>query len=61
MIDHYDGNGEEVGGSDVSHISTIVHSNKRQARPSTDHFKRLLEEVYPNHTYPIRHNSKIAA
>jgi hypothetical protein len=39
-------------------ISTAVHSDKRRARPPTDHFKRLLEEANPNHAYPIRHKLK---
>jgi hypothetical protein len=35
-----------------------VHCNKHQTRPHTDHFKRLLEEAYPNHAYPIKHKLK---
>jgi hypothetical protein len=26
--------------------------------PPTNHFKRLLEEAYPNHAYPVRHKLK---
>jgi hypothetical protein len=28
------------------------------ARPPTDHFKRLLEEAWPNHAYPVKHKLK---
>jgi hypothetical protein len=27
-------------------------------RPPTDHVKKLLKEVCPNHAYPIRYNLK---
>jgi hypothetical protein len=30
----------------------------RLVRPPTYHFKRLLEEAYPNHVYPIKHKLK---
>jgi hypothetical protein len=53
-----DGNDSEAGDSDVRHISTTARSNKCQARPPTDHFKRLLEEACQNHTYHIRHKLK---
>jgi hypothetical protein len=39
----------------VGRVATTVHSDKHQARPPTDHFKKLLEDAYPNHAYPIRH------
>jgi hypothetical protein len=48
MTDHDDGNDGEAGGSDVRFISTIVHGDKHQARPPTDHIKRLHEEASPN-------------
>jgi hypothetical protein len=35
-------------------MSTAVHSNKRQVRPPTYHFKTLIKEACPNHAYPIR-------
>jgi hypothetical protein len=38
--------------------SLAMHSDKYQARPPTDNFKRLLEEACPNHAYPIRHKLK---
>jgi hypothetical protein len=40
------------------HVVTATHSDKRQTWPSTDYFKRLLEEACPNHAYPIRHKLK---
>jgi hypothetical protein len=51
MINHNDDNNVEEGGSDGRHISTAAHSDKRQAMPPTNRFKRLLEEAYPNHHY----------
>jgi hypothetical protein len=44
MTDRDDSNNKEVGGSDVRLISTAARSDKHQARPPTDHFKRLLED-----------------
>jgi hypothetical protein len=44
---HGDGNDWEAGGSGMKHTSTTAHSDKRQARPPIDHFKRLLQEAYP--------------
>jgi hypothetical protein len=29
-------------------------SDKRQVRPSTDYFEKLLEETCPNHTYLVK-------
>jgi hypothetical protein len=40
-----DGNDGEAGGFDVRCISATAHSDKRQVRPPTDHFRRLLEEA----------------
>jgi hypothetical protein len=34
---------------------TAARSGKHQARPPIDHFKKLLEEAYPNHAYPVKH------
>jgi hypothetical protein len=39
-------------------ISTAARSDKCLAMPPTNHFKRLLEEAYPNHAYPVRHKLK---
>jgi hypothetical protein len=39
-------------------ISTATHNDKCSARLPTDHFKRLLEEAYPSHAYPVRHRLK---
>jgi hypothetical protein len=48
----------EAGGFDVRCISTTTHNDKRSVRLPTDHFKRLLEEAYPNHAYPVRNRLK---
>jgi hypothetical protein len=56
--DHDDGNDGEAGGSGVRHVLSAGHSDKHQARPPTDHFKRLLEEACPNHAYSIQHKLK---
>jgi hypothetical protein len=56
--DHDDSNVREAGSSDVWCILTAACSDKRQARPCIDHFKRLLEEAYPNHVYRVRHKLK---
>jgi hypothetical protein len=53
---HDDGKaGDSDGGG---HVMTAAHSDKRQARLPTDHFKRLLEEACSNHAYPVRHKLK---
>jgi hypothetical protein len=54
MTDYGNGNNKMVGGSNMGHIVTTTHSDKRQALPPTDHFKRLLEQACPNHEYPMR-------
>jgi hypothetical protein len=58
MTDHDGGDDGEVGHSGARCVSTAAHGNKREARPPTDHFKRILEEACPNHAYPIRHKLK---
>jgi hypothetical protein len=58
MTDHDDGNYGKAGGSGAGRVTTTAHGDKRQTRPPTDHFKRLLEVACPNHTYPIRHKLK---
>jgi hypothetical protein len=47
--------GKQADNSDMEHIMTAGHSIKHHTRSLTDHFKRLLEESYPNHMYPIKH------
>jgi hypothetical protein len=42
----------------VRQISTNARSDKRLMRPPTGHFKKHLEEVCPNHMYPISHRFK---
>jgi hypothetical protein len=58
MTDHNDGDDGKAGGSDRGRVVTAVHSDKHQVRPSTDHFKRLLEDAYPIYTYPVRNKLK---
>jgi hypothetical protein len=55
MADYDDGNNGKVGGSGMGRIMTTMHSDKCQAWPPTDNFKRLIEEACTNHAYPIRH------
>jgi hypothetical protein len=55
MTDHDDGNDWEASGSGVRCIPIVARSDKRQARPPMDHFKKLLDKASPNHAYPIRH------
>jgi hypothetical protein len=52
------GNDGEAGGSDMRCSSTVTHSDKCQARPPMDHFKRHMDETCPNHAYPVRHKLK---
>jgi hypothetical protein len=52
------GNDSEASSSSVRCTLTAAHSDKRQVRPPTEHFKRLLEEACPNHVYPVRHKLK---
>jgi hypothetical protein len=57
-IDYNEGDNGKPGGSDMECVMTVAHSNKRQAWPPTNHFKRLPKEACPNHMYPIRHKLK---
>jgi hypothetical protein len=36
------------------HTMVVAGGGKRQPRPPTNHFKKLLEETCPNHTYPVK-------
>jgi hypothetical protein len=56
--DYGDSNNGKAGKSGMGRVMTVVHSNKHKAWPPTDNFKRLLEEAYPNHVYPIKHKLK---
>jgi hypothetical protein len=40
------------------HTMTITGSDKHQAWPPMDHFEKLLEEICPNHAYPIKHKPR---
>jgi hypothetical protein len=55
---HGDDHSWEAGGSIMGHASAAMYSIKCWEGTPTDHFKRLLEEVCPNHAYPIRHKLK---
>jgi hypothetical protein len=46
---------ERAGGSNAEHAMEAAGSSKRQARPSKDHFEKLVKESCPNHAYPIKH------
>jgi hypothetical protein len=56
--DYINDNDGKAGGFGVGCVTTVMHNEKRQARSPIYHFKRLLEEACPNHTYPIRHKLK---
>jgi hypothetical protein len=56
--DYINDNDGKAGGFGVGCVTTVMHNDKRQARSPIYHFKRLLEEACPNHTYPIRHKLK---
>jgi hypothetical protein len=43
MTDYDDGNNRKAGSSSMGHVMTVVLNDKRQVRPPTNHFKRLLE------------------
>jgi hypothetical protein len=58
MTSHGNSHDWKVGSSGVGCVSTATHGNRRLARPPTDHFKRLLEETFPNHIYLVRHKLK---
>jgi hypothetical protein len=49
---------QEASGSSLRRISTTMRSDKHLMRLPMDHFKRLLEEAYPNHAYSVRHKLK---
>jgi hypothetical protein len=42
----------------MGRVTRATCSDKRPARPPTKHFKGLLEEAYPDHTYLIKHKLK---
>jgi hypothetical protein len=48
--DYDNDNNGKADDFDMWRIMTAAHSDKHQARPPTNHFKRLLEEACPNHT-----------
>jgi hypothetical protein len=56
--DHDDSHDWEAGGSGTRCMPIATHNDKHSVRPPMNHFKRLLEEACPNHTYPIKHKLK---
>jgi hypothetical protein len=57
-VSHGDDHGWEASSSSMGRASAAVRSIKCWERTPTYHFKRLLEEVCPNHAYPVRHRLK---
>jgi hypothetical protein len=53
-----DNDSKQADSSDIERIMTTGCSVKRHARPPTNHFKRVLEEAYPYHAYPIKHKHR---
>jgi hypothetical protein len=51
-------NDKETDDDEQEYIMTAERDFKRQARQPKDHFQKLLEVVYPNHTYPVKHRLK---
>jgi hypothetical protein len=55
----YEGNDDkEVSNSDEELIVATERDFKCQVWQPADHFEKLLEATYPNHTYPVRHKLK---
>jgi hypothetical protein len=53
-----DSNDGKAGDSGMRRTPTAARNDKHWERSPTNHFKRLLKEAYPNHTYPVRHKLK---
>jgi hypothetical protein len=51
-------NNRDAGDSNKELITAAERDFEHQARQPADHFKKFLEETYPNHTYPTRHKLK---
>jgi hypothetical protein len=58
MINYDNDSDNKADDPSMGCVATTAHSGKRQARPPTDHFERLLEEACPNHAYPVKHKLK---
>jgi hypothetical protein len=58
VADYEDDDNKKVGDFDMECVMTVARSGKRQERPLTEHFERLLEEACSNHAYPIKHKLK---
>jgi hypothetical protein len=55
---HDDDHGWEAGSPNMGRIAATTCGGRCLIRTPSNHFKRLLEEARPNHTYPIRHKIK---
>jgi hypothetical protein len=51
-------NDKDIGDSDEELITTAERDSKRQAWQPAYHFEKLLEAIYWNHTYPVKHKLK---
>jgi hypothetical protein len=49
------GNGKRSDVFGMVRFMAAMCSGKHQAWPPTDHFEKLLEEMCPNHAYPVKH------
>jgi hypothetical protein len=58
MADYDDDNAGKASSSGMGCVRTAAHSDKCQAWPPIDHFRRLLEEACQNHAYPVGHELK---
>jgi hypothetical protein len=55
MTDNDGGINKQAGKSIILRITVVAGSGKRQARPPTNHFEKLLEDICSNHAYPVKH------
>jgi hypothetical protein len=53
-----DNNDKGTGDSDEELIAAAERDFKHQARQPVDHFEKLLEAMFPNYMYPVRHKLK---
>jgi hypothetical protein len=58
VADYEDDDNKKAGDFDMECVMTVARSGKRQERPLTEHFERLLEGACSNHAYPIKHKLK---
>jgi hypothetical protein len=58
MTDHSNDDVEKASNSGKGRVMIAARSDKHQARPPIEHFKRLLKEAFPNHTCPVGYKLK---